>query len=129
MRAVLDLARKIAGTDVPVLIQGEMGVGKQMLAREIHRRSRRAARPLVRVPCGALREPELEERLFGPPWDGFGRPRGERPACLASSQGGTLLLDGVADLPFWAQVKLLDALQAAATAAGRAAAKRRATCG
>jgi DNA-binding NtrC family response regulator len=111
MREILDLVRKIAGSDVPVLIQGEMGAGKQAVAREIHRRSRRAAGPFVRVACGALREPELEERLFGPPCSAFQAAEGRRPGLLASSQGGTLFLDGVVELPFWAQVKLLDALQ------------------
>ena len=66
---ILDLVRKIAGTDVPVLIQGEIGAGKQTIAREIHRRSPRAARPLVHVVCGSLRESDLEEKLFGPSWD------------------------------------------------------------
>jgi DNA-binding NtrC family response regulator len=69
MREILGLVRKVAGTDVPVLIQGEMGAGKQTIAREIHRQSPRAARPLVHVVCGSLRESDLEEKLFGMSWD------------------------------------------------------------
>ena len=109
MRDILDLVRKIAATDVPVLILGEMGAGKHALAREIHRRSPRAARPFVRVACGALRESELDEKLFGRSCDRAGEGAG-RPASLwEASRASTLLLDGVEQLPFWAQVKLLDA--------------------
>ncbi len=111
MREVLHLVRKIAGANVPVLIQGEIGTGKQTIAREIHRRSPRAARPLVHVVCGSLRESDLEEKLFGPSCD-CSRPGTGAPASLLeSSRHGTLFLDGVTELPFWAQVKLLDDLQ------------------
>ncbi len=111
MREILDLVRKIAGTDVPVLIQGEIGAGKQTIAREIHRHSPRAARPFVHVVCGSLRESDLEEKLFGQSWDGSRRGTGAPASLLESSQDGTLFLDGVTQLPLWAQVKLLDALQ------------------
>jgi DNA-binding NtrC family response regulator len=111
MREILDLVRKIAHTDVPVLIQGEIGTGKRTIAREIHRQSPRAARPLVHVVCGSLRESDLDEKLFGRWQDSS--PRGaDLPAgLLESSQHGTLFLDGVTQLPFWAQAKLLDALE------------------
>ena len=111
MREILDLVRKVAGTDVPVLILGEMGVGKQTIAREIHGQSPRAARPLVHVVCASLRESDLEERLFGPSSDRVRGGNGGRASLLEASQCGTLFLDGVAQLPLWAQVKLLNALQ------------------
>jgi DNA-binding NtrC family response regulator len=111
MREILDLVRKVAAADVPVLIQGEMGAGKQTIAREIHRQSPRAAGPFVHVVCGSLREADLEERLFGPSWNGSRRGTGGPASLLEASQDGTLFLDGVAQLPLWAQVRLLDALQ------------------
>jgi len=111
MREILDLVRKIAGADVPVLILGEIGAGKQTIAREIHRQSPRAARPFVHVVCGSLRESDLEERLFGQSWDGSRRGTGAPASLLEASQCSTLFLDGVWQLPVWAQVKLLDALQ------------------
>ncbi len=111
MREILGLVRKVAGTDAPVLIQGEMGVGKQTIAREIHRQSAHAAKPLVYVVCGSLRESDLEERLFGQSWDCPRRGTGAPTSLLEASQCTTLFLDGVTQLPLWAQVKLLDALQ------------------
>ncbi len=65
MSEILELARRSAPTDAPVLICGEPGTGKKLIAREIHRHSRRAAGPLVRVACAAIREPELARTLFG----------------------------------------------------------------
>ena len=111
MREMLCLVRKIAVADVTVLILGEIGVGKQTIAREIHRQSPHADGPFVHVVCGSLRESDLEERLFGQSWDCSGREAGPQASLLESSQCGTLFLDGVAQLPLWAQVKLLDALQ------------------
>ncbi len=111
MREILDLVRKIAGVDVPVLILGEMGAGKQMIAREIHRRSPRAAGPFVHIVCGSLRESDLEEKLFGQSWDCSRRGTGAPASLLEASQCGTLFLDGVTQLPLWVQIKLLDALQ------------------
>jgi len=111
MREILRLARRIARTNVSVLIQGEIGTGKQTIAREIHRLSPRADRPLVHVVCGSLRESDLEERLFGLSWDASRRSAGAPGGLLEASQRSTLFLDGVTHLPLWAQVKLLDALQ------------------
>lgn len=111
MREILDHARKIAATSVPVLIQGEVGVGKTAIAREIHRQSRRAAGPFVSVACGSLRESELDEQLSAGSGDCL--PAGTaRPArLLEASQHGTLFLNDVAQLPLWAQTKLLDILR------------------
>ncbi len=113
MREILDRVCQVAGTAIPVLLQGEIGVGKTAIAREIHRQSRCAAGPFVRIVCGALRESELEKKLFGESEDSF-RAGADKPAGhfgLESGQRGTLFLDGVAQLPAWAQIKLLDALQ------------------
>jgi DNA-binding NtrC family response regulator len=111
MRAVLDLVGKVATTDTPVLIQGELGVGKAMVAREIQRQSRRAAGPFVHVACGTLREAELNEKLFGEVADGLTRDKAGPAGLLQSGGHGTLFLDDVARLPLWAQVKLLDYFQ------------------
>jgi DNA-binding NtrC family response regulator len=111
MCEILDLTRKVAGANVPVLIIGELGAGKQTIAREIHRQSPRATRPFVHVVCGALRESDLDEKLFGSSLDFSGRDTSPPTSLLESSQGSTLFLDGVAQLPLWAQAKLLDALQ------------------
>jgi DNA-binding NtrC family response regulator len=111
MRESLDLVRKIAGADVPVLILGEIGVGKQTIAREIHRQSPRGAEPFVHIVCGSLRESELDEKLFGQSWDGSRRGTSPSASPWEESQGGTLFLDRVEQLPLWAQIKLLDALQ------------------
>ncbi|MGA2063904.1 MAG: sigma 54-interacting transcriptional regulator [Thermoguttaceae bacterium] len=86
MRAVVELAGRVAATDAAVLIQGETGTGKALLAYQIHRRSRRAGGPFVRVACGALRENEADEMLFGRPATPF-VPQGA-PAGAAGNGGG-----------------------------------------
>lgn len=111
MREVVRLAHRIAPNDVAVLILGEPGVGKHSVALEIHRRSSRAAGPLVRVACGGIPEVQLDDRLFGRERVGPAEPRERSPACFERARGGTLFLDDVARLPFWAQVKLLDVAQ------------------
>jgi DNA-binding NtrC family response regulator len=111
MGDVFNLVKKVAPTDWAVLIQGEPGVGKQSLAREIHRQSRRAAGPFVHVRCGALREPQLDGELFGQEGPGTGGDSRRRPGLVESARGGTLFLDKVFRLPIWASVKLLDVVQ------------------
>ena len=110
MREILDLVRKIAATNVPVLIQGEIGTGKQTIAREIHRQQ-----PACRQAVGASRLRVAARVGFGGEAVrafGWSRRRTAAPASLLeSSEQSTLFLDGVAQLPLWAQVKLLDALQ------------------
>jgi DNA-binding NtrC family response regulator len=111
MRSVLDLVAKVAPTNSAVLIRGESGVGKETIAREIHRKSGRASRAFVRAPCGAIRQQQLDAQLFGR--DGYRLLDNETSSAslLARSNHGTLFLKDVCDLPFWAQVKLLDVLQ------------------
>jgi two-component system response regulator HydG len=113
MREILDRARQLAGTAIPVLLQGEIGVGKTVIAREIHGRSRFAGGPFVRVACGSLRESELEKKLFGESGNSL-QADARQPSGLfgiESGRRGTLFLDDVAQLPAWAQMKLLGALQ------------------
>ena len=109
MRGILDLVPKIARSEIAVLIQGEAGVGKTSVAREIHQLSPRASGPFVRVACGALRDSEVDAKLFGPCGQDF---RGDAtPSLLESSEGGTLFLSDVSHLPLWAQVRLLNIIQ------------------
>ena len=78
--------RRVAVADVPVLILGEIGVGKQSIAREIHRQSPRGAGPFMHVVCGALREPNLEEKLFGQWWDCSRRGTGGPASILLGGE-------------------------------------------
>jgi two-component system response regulator AtoC len=110
MREVCRLVDTIAPTDVPVLVRGESGVGKEQVARAIHRQGRRGGGPFVSVLCDAVREAELDDKLFGRQ-AGLG---GEAPLhgrFLESAQGGTIYLANVDCLPLWAQVQLFDAFQ------------------
>ena len=111
MREILELVRRCARADVSVLIGGEPDTGKELIAREIHRQSRRAEGPFVHVACGALRESELAERLFGHRQDGLDRSSQTPLTLLEKAHGGTLFLENVSQLPLWGQVKLLDVLQ------------------
>jgi DNA-binding NtrC family response regulator len=110
MREIMNLVRKIARSNVPVLIQGEIGVGKQTIAREIHAQSPRESKPFVHVLCGALHEPDIQERLFGHSGKGSAGVAGAT-SLLDLSREGTLFLDGVTQLPPWTQIQLLDVLQ------------------
>jgi len=111
MREVCLLVAKTAPTDAAVLIRGEPGVGKEVVARAIHRQSRRAGGPFVRVACGAIREAELDGALFGQEqWDCEGHEQ-VHPGHLESAHGGTVFLAHVECLPLWAQAQLFDAFQ------------------
>jgi len=116
MDEILGLVSKIAPTDVAILIQGEPGVGKQSVARQIHRQSSRAGGPFVHVGCGGIAETQLDVQLFGEPGRGAGEDRGRHPGLFERARGGTLFLDDVPRLPFWASVKLFDVLQQGAHA-------------
>jgi two-component system NtrC family response regulator len=99
MRPVQEAIEQLAKTDVSVLICGESGTGRELVARAIHERSERAARPFVAVACGALRGALLEQELFGHESDGGASAFLSKQGKVAAAAGGTLFLDEVADLP------------------------------
>ena len=110
MRAVWLFASKIAPSEAPVLIRGEPGVGKELVAEMIHSQSRRSAGSFIRVPCKGIREADAEARLFGPDHSGVEDENG-RGGMLHAAQGGTLFLADVECMPLWAQVRLFNAFQ------------------
>jgi transcriptional regulator with GAF, ATPase, and Fis domain len=112
--ALLDLLSKvdrIAGTETTVLIQGETGTGKELIARALHSRSKRSKRPLVKVNCAAIPSGLVESELFGHVKGAFTGALDRRVGRFEVADGGTLFLDEVSELPFDAQVKLLRILQ------------------
>ncbi|NMC69278.1 MAG: sigma 54-interacting transcriptional regulator [Myxococcales bacterium] len=111
IETVRELVRRVAPTDVPVLVTGESGVGKELVARAIHGSSPRHARPLVVVNCGAIPEGLVEAELFGHRKGAFTGAVRDAPGKLVLADGGTVFLDEVGDLPLSAQVKILRFLQ------------------
>jgi DNA-binding NtrC family response regulator len=111
MRPVLRAAEKAAGSAIPVLIEGESGVGKELLARAVHGSGARRARPFVAVNCGAMPENLVESILFGHEKGAFTGATEKHTGKFVEADGGTLFLDEVGELPPAAQVKLLRALQ------------------
>ena len=103
--------QKVAGTDIGVLIQGETGTGKELIAHEVHRRSNRADGPFVIVNCGAIPENLIESELFGHVKGAFTGAVASRQGKFQAANGGTLFLDEVGELTAALQVKLLRALQ------------------
>ena len=111
MREVLRLVDQVADSKATVMIGGESGVGKEVVARALHTRSNRAACPFVAVSCAALPETLLESELFGYEKGAFTGANGSKPGRFENADGGTLFLDEIGEIPFSVQVKLLRALQ------------------
>src|SRR6266436_5645181 len=111
LQAVIARVSKVAPTDSAVLITGETGTGKELIARAIHKRSRRSARPFVSINCGAISAGLVESVLFGHVKGAFTGAIANRDGRFKVADGGTILLDEVGDLPPETQVKLLRVLQ------------------
>jgi DNA-binding NtrC family response regulator len=111
MQAVLHGAKKAAASNIPVLIEGESGVGKELIARAIHGSGERRARPMVAVNCGAIPENLVESILFGHEKGAFTGATERHIGKFVEADGGTLFLDEVGELPPATQVKLLRAIQ------------------
>ena len=111
LRAVMDRVELVAKSDVPVLIVGETGTGKELVARLIHNRSPRHAGPFIRVNCGAIPSELIDSQLFGHERGAFTGAVETRQGWFERADGGTLLLDEMGELPLAAQVRLLRILQ------------------
>jgi transcriptional regulator with GAF, ATPase, and Fis domain len=111
LRPVLERVDLVAGLDVPVLILGETGSGKEVIARAIHHRSHRSSGPFLRVNCGAIPPGLIDSELFGHERGSFTGAVGERKGWFERAHGGTLFLDEIGELPLEAQVRLLRVLQ------------------
>ena len=111
MQAVLRTAEKATASLIPVLIEGESGVGKELIARAIHGSGERRAKPFVAVNCGAIPENLVESTLFGHEKGAFTGATEKHTGKFVEASGGTLFLDEVGELPPAAQVKLLRAIQ------------------
>ena len=111
MKRLLSTIARVAPADVPVLVCGETGTGKELVARAIHDASSRRDRPLVALNCGALSESLLEAELFGAERGAYTSAVSARPGVLVAADGGTLFLDEVGDMPMAMQVALLRVLE------------------
>ncbi|MGY3456248.1 DNA-binding NtrC family response regulator [Bradyrhizobium sp. LM3.4] len=117
MADVMRAAQKATNSSIPVLIEGESGVGKEMFARAIHGSGERKAKPFVAVNCGAIPDNLVESILFGHEKGAFTGATERHTGKFVEAHGGTLFLDEVSELPLTAQVKLLRALQEGAVEA------------
>ncbi len=111
MQQVFRKVDKISATDISVLITGETGTGKELIAREIHNRSPRTTKPFITINCGAIPENLLESELFGHVKGAFTGAVANKQGKFQAADGGTLFLDEIGEMPIELQVKLLRAIQ------------------
>jgi two-component system NtrC family response regulator len=111
MTEVFNIIRRVSTTDVPVLITGASGTGKELIARSIHSHSSRQDKPIVTINCGAIPENLMESELFGHEKGSFTGAHTKRLGRIETADGGTLFLDEIGELPLALQVKLLRFLQ------------------
>src|SRR6202165_6296376 len=111
LRQVLAQVAKVAPTDSTVLISGETGTGKELIARAVHKRSNRSARAFIRVNCGAISPSLIASELFGHEKGAFTGALQRRLGRFEAADGGTIFLDEIGDLSMEAQVTLLRVLQ------------------
>jgi DNA-binding NtrC family response regulator len=111
MARVYETVHRVGASTLPVLLLGETGVGKGVIAEAIHRNSPRAGRPFVRVNCAAIAEALLESELFGHERGAFTGAVQPKPGLLEAAHTGTILLDEIGDMPLTTQAKLLHALE------------------
>jgi DNA-binding NtrC family response regulator len=111
MQSASKLIKQVAQSDVPVLLRGETGVGKDLVARSIHERSKRSERPFVAVNCGGFTEELFSSELFGHKRGAFTGAHADKPGRFALAEGGTLFLDEIGEVPLKNQVELLRALE------------------
>jgi DNA-binding NtrC family response regulator len=111
MLKILETVQKVAPSDLPVLLLGKSGTGKDLLANALHSRSRRAEEPLVAINCAGLNESLLEDELFGHVKGAFTGATTDRPGRFEHASGGTLFLDEIGDMPLAMQAKLLRVLE------------------
>ncbi|MFI3279723.1 MAG: sigma-54 dependent transcriptional regulator [Rikenellaceae bacterium] len=111
MRELENTIEKVAATDVNILITGENGTGKEVLAREVHAKSNRKSSPMITVDMGAVAETLFESELFGHTKGSFTGAVGDREGKFEAANGGTIFLDEIANLPYHLQAKLLTVLQ------------------
>ncbi len=111
MQEIVDVVRQVAPTDITVLISGESGVGKEVIARALHAASKRAEKALVSVNCGAIPEGLIESELFGHEKGSFTSAVDTRKGYFEIADGGTIFLDEIGETPLATQVKLLRVLE------------------
>jgi DNA-binding NtrC family response regulator len=111
MQPVLHLMQRVAPSDAPVLITGEHGTGKEVVARWLHAASKRSARPFVAVNAGGVSDGVFESELFGHVKGAFTDAKTDRAGCFELAEGGTLFFDEIANMPFNQQARLLRVLQ------------------
>ena len=111
MRTVFDQIRRVAETDLTVLVRGESGSGKELVAQAVHLRSPRAARPFVAVNCAAISRELVESELFGHEKGAFTGANARRVGRFEAAEGGTIFLDEIGDMPLETQAKVLRVLE------------------